>query len=399
VNDIELTEHTTINLPKNDLLEIEGELIWREYSSQVDVQFPSPRTNHEWQLTSGSWVGYIPINERIGLSLKPKVNLTNVFNMLEYAYRLKSFKFLKGLVSCDSISAYYQQLARVLARRVIDRGRKGYYYAYIEDADRNPYVRGRIDVNYLAQSPWKADLWCQYQIHTPDVVENQILNWTLRCITRSGICTEEVLPEIRRAYRVLQSLVQLTPFSATDCINRFYNRLNDDYEPLHALCQFFLEHSGPTLSAGSHNVLPFLVNMDRLYELFVFEWLAAHLPDRYYLKPQENVKLGIQEKFSFNIDIVLYDKGSDKPRCIVDTKYKVPQKPSNEDIYEVVTYAELKQCQEAILIYPHNLPYPIDEMIGGVRIRSLVFDLRGELEEAGNHFLNGLIGAMGLSPI
>jgi hypothetical protein len=48
--------------------------------------------------------------------------------------------------------------------------------------------------------------------------------------------------------------------------------------------QVLLENSGPAHERGSQSMLPFLVNMTRLYELFVSEWLKAHLPDAISLR-------------------------------------------------------------------------------------------------------------------
>ena len=54
------------------------------------------------------------------------------------------------------------------------------------------------------------------------------------------------------------------PVGADRCVGRTYNRLNADYEPMHALCRFFLENSGPAHARGDRSMLPFLVNMPRL---------------------------------------------------------------------------------------------------------------------------------------
>ena len=391
----ELTEYLPLRLLKAELSEQDGFRIYREYGDQIDVEFPTPKTDNKWELVSKGWVGYIPLNPELSISLKPKVALKNIFHMLEYAYRLRSLRFLAGLMACDSLATFYQQLAKILARRVIDRGRKGYYHTYVDISERLAYISGRLDIDCLARTPWRADLWCHYQNHTADVVENQILAWTLRCIARTGICKEEVIPEVRRAYRGLQGLVRLTPFSAMDCVGRLYNRLNDDYEPLHVLCRFFLEHSGPTLSGGEHATLPFLIDMARLYELFVAEWLAEHLPARFYLKPQENVCVGPNGTWSFRIDIVIYDSATGRAWAIADTKYKATDKPSPIDIAQVVTYAKLKECEEAILVYPAKLSSPIDEKIGDVSVRSLTFNLSGDLEKGGSQFMSDLLEYFG----
>ena len=270
-----LTEYVSARFPRESIPDALGEALWQYYSSQVAVDFPSPKTESQWQLTSQGWVGYIPLTPELGLALQPKVELGNLFRMLEYAYQLKgkSFRFLEGLVECQSLKEFYERLANVLAKRVLDRGRKGFYRAYLPETERLPYVRGRLDVRQAIQTPWDVRLQCHYEEHTADIEENQILAWTLSRIARSGMCTERVLPTVRRAYRALRGLVSTQPCSPQDCVGRLYNRLNDDYHPLHALCRFFLEHSGPSHEVGDRTVLPFLVNMERLYELFVAVWL------------------------------------------------------------------------------------------------------------------------------
>ena len=394
-----LTEYTPTRVAREDIPDALGEALWRNYSSQVAVDFPSPKTDGQWQLTSQGWVGYIPLTPEVGLALQPKVELGNLFRMLEYAYQLRkpSFQFLKGLVECQSLQEFYERLANVLAKRVLDRGRKGFYRAYLPETERLPYVRGRLDVRRAIQTPWDVQLQCHYEEHTADIEENQILAWTLSHIARSGMCTERVLPTVRRAYRALRGLVSVQPCKPQDCIGRLYNRLNDDYHPLHALCRFFLEHSGPSHEVGDRTMLPFLVNMERLYELFVAEWLKAHLPSDLSLSVQEKVNVGEGDALSFKIDLVLYDAETGEAHCVLDTKYKAKEKPESNDVAQVVAYAEMKGCRKAILVYPALLSNPLDDWIGSIRVQSMTFSLKGDLEEAGQSFRQRLLDSLGIS--
>ncbi len=61
---------------------------------------------------------------------------------------------------------------------------------------------------------------------------------------------------------------------------------------------------------------------ERLYELFVAEWLREHAPPGLEFKAQEEFNVGERGALSFNIDLVLYDKTSATPLCVLDTKYK-----------------------------------------------------------------------------
>ncbi len=382
-----LEEYAPAYLAREAIPDALGEALWRNFGKQVNVDFPSPKTGHKWRLTAQGWVGHIPLAPELGFALKPKVKLNNLFRMLEYAYRLKSFYFLEGIIECESLDEFYEYLANILARRVLDRGRKGFYRAYLPRADSTPFVRGRMDLRQAIRAPWAVNVRCHYEEHTPDVEENQILAWTLLRIARSGMCRrQDALSAVRRAYRALRGLASTPAFGPRDCVGRLYNRLNDDYRPLHALCRFFLEHSGPTHEMGEQTALPFLVNMARLYELFVAEWLKTNLPPGQSLNVQEKVVIGAGDTLSFTIDLVLCDAHTGEAICVLDTKYKAPEKPSPGDVSQVVAYAEMKGCRRAALIYPTPLAKPLDEWVGNIRVQSLTFSLEGDLELSGQNF-------------
>jgi 5-methylcytosine-specific restriction enzyme subunit McrC len=384
---ITLTEYQPARFAPGEIPADVGETLHRHYANQVNVDFPTPKTNGQWQLCSLGWVGHIPVTPDVQLALQPKVPLANIFRMLEVAYRL-DLQILEGLTGCQALAEFYERLAHILACRVLDRGRQGFYRAYLPQTDALPYIRGRLNVPQAIRQPAQANLTCHYHEHTADIADNQILAWTLWRIARSGVCTERVLPAVRRAYRSLQGLVTLTPHPPQACVNRLYHRLNHDYRPLHALSRFFLEQTGPTHQVGQQTMLPFLVNMAGLFERFVAEWLAAHLPPEFKLKIQEKVNISQSHSLRFDIDLVLYPTGSDTPHFILDTKYKTA--PVHNDIYQVVAYAEAKGCRQAILIYPAPLAQPLDETIGNIRVRSLTFDLDQDLAQAGHTFLQTL---------
>ena len=172
---LSLTEYVTRSFSRQEIPRDLGEALWREYDSKIAVEFPSPKTDYQWELTAQGWVGYIPLSAELGFSLQPKVPLDNLFRMLEYAYRLESFEFLEDLTGCQSLEEFYERLANILAKRVLDRARKGFYRAYLPESDNLPYVRGRLDLRRVMQKPWSAKLRCHYEEHAPDFEEIQIL--------------------------------------------------------------------------------------------------------------------------------------------------------------------------------------------------------------------------------
>jgi 5-methylcytosine-specific restriction enzyme subunit McrC len=156
---------------------------------------------------------------------------------------------------------------------------------------------------------------------------------------------------------------------------------------MHALCRFFLEQSGPGHRHGDRTMLPFLIDMARLYEQFVAEWLRTNLPSQVTIKTQEAIAI---DRVQAIMDVVLYKADTQLPYCVLDTKYKLADKPANQDIYQVVAYAKAKRCYEAVLVYPAPLPQPLDIMWDDIRVRSLTFSISENLEEAGQLFLRSL---------
>ncbi len=386
---IRLREFETLGLAAGELPEAAGRVLWQRYGRQVHVEWPSFPTGQQWRLQAQGWVGHIPLTPELGLALEPKAPLDNLFRMLEVAYRFK-FEFLEGLVGAASLADFYERLAAILARRVLDRGRRGFYRAYVGQAERLPTLRGRLETAEALRRPWDPRLPCQYEEHTADVADNQILAWTLDRIARSGVCTERVLPTVRRAYRALQGLVAPTPVAAEACLGRLYHRLNDDYRPLHGLCRFFLEQSGPSHRLGDRVMLPFLVEMAGLYEKFVAAWLQEHLPAGLALAEQQKVKIDPSGQVQVIIDLVVTDRASGQALAVLDTKYKTASRPDNEDINQVAVYALARDCREAVLIYPQPLSPPLDVRLDDIRVRSATFALTGDLEENGRVFLEAL---------
>ena len=259
---IQLQEHETTRLPQALLPEDSGKELWRGYRKHLSLEFPSPKNDYNWELTPSGWAGFITIPGYL-FELHPKVEIENLFRMLEYAYRLRSFHFSEGEVETDSLEGFFERLANLLARRILDRVNRGLYRSYVPKSKNLSFLRGRLDVRRSMRIPWDTKLHCYYTQHTTNNEDNQILAWTLQRITRNNIMAEKSLRLIHSVCRALQG-IEIKSFHPRDCSRRIYNRLNEDYRQLHALCRFFLENSGPSHDIGNRKMLPFLVNMDRL---------------------------------------------------------------------------------------------------------------------------------------
>ena len=98
---------------------------------------------------------------------------------------------------------------------------------------------------------------------------------------------------------------------------------------------------------------------------------------------------------SMRIDLVLYGRVTNRPLCVLDTKYKLRGTVANDDYNQVVAYAVNKQCGYSMLIYPKELQRTFRAERGGIKVQNLTFDVGGDLEAASKAFLLGFDEATG----
>jgi len=140
-------------------------------------------------------------------------------------------------------------------------------------------------------------------------------------------------------------------------------------------------------------MIPFLVDMSRLFELFIAEWMKINTPSDYEIRPQERVEISEDGIVYFNIDLVLYDKmNNNSACCVLDSKYKRHENPLPTDIAKVGIYAVAKNCKLGVLIYPTNKVNHINSYIGSsnIKVCSLSFSLEEDIDIAGKKFLQNL---------
>jgi 5-methylcytosine-specific restriction enzyme subunit McrC len=164
-------------------------------------------------------------------------------------------------------------------------------------------------------------------------------------------------------------------------VGRFYNRLNDDYQPMHGLCRFLIEHTGPSIEIGGQKFLPFSVDMAQLFEAFIAEFIAERLPQNLKLDVQYHARLQANADLSFRIDLVMRDRMTGQALAVIDTKYKIDGQPSESDIQQVVAYAVELGVSRAYLAYPFALKQPVEARVGGIKVSTVGIDLKSSFAE------------------
>src|ERR1043166_812319 len=284
---------------------LDAEVLALSGSGKIDVEPASLFNDYTYGLRSRGWVGQIPIGDDLLLRITPKVPVRNIFRMLEVAYNLQSFRLFDGEVQIESLEDIYERVVSILSQRVLDRVRKGLFRDHLDENDDLPYMRGRVDVISATSNRMRgiSRISCHNQEHTADLEDNQILHWTLHQLRRQALRQEKVRIELERARRALGGAITLKHYLPSDCMNRLYHRLNNDYSPMHGLCRFILEHTGPSIDPGDRSFIPFELNMRNLFELFVAEWLRANTPEGITVRRLYNATLDSNLNLKIQIDI------------------------------------------------------------------------------------------------
>ena len=183
-NPFDLREEEVVRFPRAMLLDTE--VLALTSSEKFEVEPASLFNGYTYGLRSRGWVGQIPIGDDLLVRISPKVPVDNLFRMLEVAYNLRSFRLFDGEIQIESLEDVYERIVSILARRVLDRARKGLCRGYIDEADDLPYVRGCVDMvgamlNSIRGVP---RIPCRYEEHTADLEDNRILLWTLHQVRR-----------------------------------------------------------------------------------------------------------------------------------------------------------------------------------------------------------------------
>jgi 5-methylcytosine-specific restriction enzyme subunit McrC len=360
-------------------------------SSFVDIQ--RSMDSDQYVVTAKEWVGQFPIGDSISIRVEPKIPIANIFWMLDVALDLRSLRVWDdALERVASIEDVFEQLSKILARQVSRRIRKGLHRAYVERTEDIEVVRGRVDVSASVSRLRSAPrLICSFDEHTADTIDNQILLRALELASSVPIRDEGIAASVRRVRRDLAGAVSSRAIRPQDLVSCKYSRLTEDYRPLHALSRFFINHVGPKLDSGESEVMPFAVEMPKLFEEFVASWLNEHAPPILEFIPQYTLQMSANIDLKLRVDLVAKRRDTREIVAVLDTKYKAHNRPDTSDVGQVALYAHETGARRAVLIYPFYLKEPFRATSRDVEISSLGLDLSTAEKPSMDSFMNSLL--------
>lgn len=340
------------------------------------------------RISTRSWVGLVRF-EGFDVSIEPKLAGENLglVQLLGFTTGLSGFRRVSARrtlpIEGRSLDLF-DLLALLFAEECSTLIKGGLISDYLSREDVVPALRGRLLADrQLTRQFGRVDrLECRYDEYETDTPENQVV------ATALAVCARRIVdPGVRRQVKRLLNLFDgvCDPSGADLRLIRetlVYNRMNEQYREAHDLAWFILDGLGirDLLSAGGTRSFAFLIDMNGLFERFVWRVLkiiCARQGLRVHYQRKDRSILWDEthgRPYTSVIPDLLVESPHSRFALAVDAKYKQydERRLSPGDIYQSFLYSFAYGPQggddipRALVIYPAS----------GVHLEGLVPPLR-----------------------
>ena len=363
------------NLPKEkEVDEIEKE-IERDDDLKEQQQFIS--FLNDKTIKARNYVGVIHYNG-ITFNLLPKIfyegkdksqntNLDNIQKnilwWLSYSKRLK-FPKLQSNYNKIKTDSFFEILIYLFSNFTRELLTKQIYQNYTEIDRELSFLKGRLNINPYIKDNLSTGNWsklsCTYDSFEIDNQLNRIIKYVSKLLLTHTESSKQALREI---IFTLDEVADIQIIAA-DCEKVKINPLFAEMQTVLDYCKLFLTNSMVYTWKNDLKVFAFLIPMEKIFEEFVFGFIEKHQAEifdkKYNIKSQSNADyLATQnEKNIYQLKNDILVKYENEIKFIIDTKYKLAYykdfKPSQGDMYQMVSYAIRQKCDKVKLFYPKN---------------------------------------------
>lgn len=359
------------------------------------------------QIKANNYVGVIRYKEKV-INLLPKIfykktliqeqELHNIHAHLLWwlSYGTK-LKFPKSWSSFDHIKSDFLEILIYLFATYTKEILSNILYQTYQEVEREvTYMKGRLDMSQYIRQNLSRGRWhqlsCVYSSFELDNRFNRIIKYVAKLLlsVTQNAENKSLLSDIV----FILDEVNNQKMTAADCEKVSINPLYRELTPILDYCKLFLTNSTILRFKNELEVFAFLLPMEVIFEKFVVGFLKKHFDNTFKIKAEKSDKYlaslfygDKKEKenvFQLKQDMFLTDKQNEERQIIIDMKYKkIDTSINNEnkkhgvsqsDMYQMVSYAIRRNCQNIKLIYPNQISS--DE-----NIQNITFKIEDELAE------------------
>lgn len=274
-----------------------------------------------------------------------------------------------------SLELQNQHLLEVVIRaftvQLVDAVRRGMPRQYVARSEDLFALRGKLDVTRqytrLASTPHKVA--CHYDELSSEIELNKIIKVAIAQLCRLSKSADNQ----RRLYELSFAYADVPAVSR--CALQWHtihlDRTNSRWRSLLNFARLFLTGQFQSASTGDQDGFALLFEMHKVFENYVAQSLKRALAGtEYAVRLQGGREYCLHENttgqrvFQTRPDILIMR--GDKVVQIIDTKWKrmtpVVEGPkrgvSQSDVYQMMAYAKIYQCESLTLLYPHHAELP-----------------------------------------
>lgn len=280
------------------------------------------------------------------------IRVQNVYYMLAYAFQVLHEQGYKN-VATEEFDNVAELLSAILCRGVSVQIKRGLIRQYISREEAFASPRGKLEIgkSIKTQAIRKKQLVCNYDEFSVDAYPNRIIKTTMDLLLRGSI-SKARKKEIRKLMIFFDGISILDIHSINWDIQ--YDRNNQTYRMLIAVCRFVIKGLLQTTADGSTKIMDYADDqtMAKLYEKFILGYYQREHPELKAYSPQIawQVTDGYRTLLpTMQSDIVITNKAA-KKTLIIDAKYythnmqmKAPymtQTLHSGNLYQIFTYVK-----------------------------------------------------------
>ena len=207
------------------------------------------------------------------------IPIRNVYYMLAYAFQVLNEQGYKDVATVE-FENVAELCAAILTKGISIQLKRGLNREYIEQKETLSTLRGRVDISESVKtmSLMKRQLVCSYDEFSVNSYMNRIIRTTMDVLLRSDIAKQRK-KDLRKLLVYYGEVEPLDVYTIN--WNLRYNRNNQTYRMLIAVCYLVLKGLLQTQSDGTTRLMDFLdeQRMCRLYEKFILEYYRKEHPE------------------------------------------------------------------------------------------------------------------------
>ena len=324
--------------------------------ARVDV---SPTTDPAggYQLRPSSYVGAVNVGD-LSVIVRPKIPVDRVMFLMTYAMDPRHWRDESiDLAPDDDV---LEAVALAFVHRTQRAVRRGLLRGYRRQEDALNTVRGQIrfadQIGRRYGLPLPVEV--AYDEYTEDIEQNRLLKTAVHRLSHTRMRSAAVRREVRRL-RPVFDMVQLGSYAPGAALEIRYTRLDEHYRPAVELARLIIENSSLELFGGNVNGASFLIDMNRVFEQFLYVALGEALgvgDDQW--KRGKSLELDEGGRIDVEPDLSWWAPssaagGAALPRFVGDAKYKKLDAPGfrHSDIYQMLAYCIAADLPSGLLVY------------------------------------------------